>query len=264
MQSHNLKMIIETPSGLIPLAALSKAIKNILSVLTEVNKEISMGKITTKWAIKSMIMKSPAKISIVAHESKENSNPQITMEMVINGMKGINKKARSPQFFNNRTLESARRLANLIDGKNISEVRLEKGEKKIKLNNHLVDNVNKLIRRKREQSIGAIDGKLDMINIHEGLRIGIYRLIDDRQIEALFENGMEMRKKIKSLLGKRVYAWGEIERNKDGEPVSIKVVDIESLPEKGKFSITDLYGIDPDFTDGLSVDEFLKRQRGER
>jgi len=33
--------------------------------------------------------------------------------------------------------------------------------------------------------------------------------------------------------------------------------------KKKKFTIEDLYGIAPNFTEGLSVDEFLKKQRGE-
>lgn len=264
MKYSSFRLRIHSPSGLIPLRALSIATMKILDILILIDKQISGGDITTGWAIKNLKMKSPAELQIVPYKPKDESNTNLIVESSIKGINTLLKRAQKPKYFTTQALEKARELANIIDNKNIDDISLHNGSQSIELTHKLVAHVDSLVYRIKEKPMGGIEGRLDMINIHSGLQLGIYRLIDDRQVKALFEEGDAMRELAKKLLGKKVYAMGEVKRNKAGEPTAITVKELEEIPDdKDRPTLLDIYGIDPDFTDGLSVDEFLRKQRDE-
>lgn len=263
MADAEIKLIINSPQGLIPLRSLADASKKIFEILLNVDRQISGGKVTTGWAVKHLKMESPAELLIVPLEPTITSAPEAIINNSIKGINLLTRTAKRPRFFNDSALEKSRELVKLIDIKNIDSIRIENGSKSTSLGYGIVDNVNSLVRKIKEKPIGAIEGRLDMIDIHSGLQIGIYRLLDDRKIRAKFdlEENSEMYSRAKKLLGKRIYAMGEIKRNKEGEPIEIKIEKLEEIDESNLSNIEDIFGLDPDFTGDKSVDEFLREQR---
>ncbi len=259
-----LKMVIKSPSGLIPLQSLANATKRILDILRAVDRQLSGGSVTTGWAINNLKMKSPAELQIVPYKPKKDSDPNRIVTHSIKGINALKIKAERPAFFNDAALEYTRAFANIIDHRNIEDISIQNGSQTVELNHHVVANIDTIIHPIKETLFGIIEGRLDMINIHAGLQLGIFREIDDRQVKALFGDDEETRELAKGLLGKKVYAIGDIKRNKDGEPIAITVKKLEEMPDGENLpSLLDIYGIDPDFTDGLSVEEFLRKQRDE-
>ena len=128
----------------------------------------------------------------------------------------------------------------------------------------IVDNaeVAVTIPRKPTESVGSIEGRLELINIHGGFEVGIYRRQDGVRVMAKFEEEVEF-SEITKLLGKRVQATGVVKWKPDGTPTRIQVKTIAGVDEESTPDITDLFGLDPDITGGLSVEEFLRRQRDE-
>ena len=120
-----------------------------------------------------------------------------------------------------------------------------------------------------ESTLGIIEGHLQMARVHGGLEFEIYRNFDDRCIKAVFSEDElpeedDLVSTAKSYLGKYVYATGEVIRDKRGLPKSILVFQINIVEEEAtKVDPTTIFGILPEFTGGLSVDEYLKKQRGE-
>lgn len=264
MEELSIKMIIKSPSGLIPLQSLANATRKILDILLAVDRQLSGGNITTGWAIKNLKMKSPAEFHIVPYKPKETSQTNRIICFSIDGIRSLKEKAKRPEYFSNAALEKTRAFANIIDHKNIDDISIQNGSKSVELNHNVVANIDTLIHTIKESPFGIIEGTLDMINIHTGLQLGIFRETDDRQIKALFDDDKKTRELAKSLLGKKVYAIGKIKRNKEGEPTAITVKKLEKMPDSESLpSLLDIYGIDPNFTNGLSVDEFLRKQRDE-
>ena len=264
MKELSLKIVIKSPTGLIPLQSMANATGKILAILRAIDRQLSGGNVTTGWAIKHIKMRSPAELEIVPYNFKENSNPGKIISQSITGINGLKKKAVKPKYFSDNALENTRAFANIIDHKNIEDISIINGSKTVELNHHIVANIDSIIHAVKETPYGAIEGRLDMINIHTGLQVGIYREIDDRQVKALFEDDGEIKKTVRDFLGERVYAFGEIKRNKEAQPTAIMVKKLEKMPDGEKLpSLLDIFGIDPDFTDGLSVDEFLRKQRNE-
>jgi hypothetical protein len=264
MPDNSVKMIISSPSGLIPVKSLTAAIGKIYNILADMDRQLSSGKMTTGWAVKNLKMRSPAEIVMVPYNPSKYADPEKCISLAINGMHALKKGAKRPRYFSDNMLESAREFVRLIDQKNIDDISLSNGTKEISLTSQIVANVDALIARHKERPVSAIDGRLDMINIHSGLEVGIFRLVDDKQIIAEFEEVEKMKDMVKELLGKRVYVIGILKRNKVGEPTSILIKHMEAMPDDGDLpKLSELFGLDRDFTDGLSVDEFLRRQRGE-
>lgn len=264
MPINSVKMVISSPSGLIPVKSLTAAISKVYNILADMDRQLSCGRATTGWAIRHLSMQSPAEIDIVPYNPTKLADPEKCISLSVNGMNSLIKAAKRPRYFTDSMLESVREFVRLVDQKNIDDISLYNGAKSIRLDSKIIGNVDALVARRREKPISAIDGRLDMINIHSDLKVGIYRLVDDRQIIAEFDEVEKMKEKVKELLGKRVYVEGVLKRNKDGEPTSIMIKHMEAMPDDGDLpKLSDLFGLDRDFTGGLSVDEFLRRQRGE-
>lgn len=262
MRSAHLKLILNSPEGKIPLQSFSAAINKIRAVLQEIDRYASRGEGINIWAVTRLSMSSPAQVSIEPLEAKEKLDPMKSVNLTVQGFLALNEKPKRPEGFSDIALKRAREFARLKDIKTIDDIRLENGNLSVSLTGYIVPHVDELIGAPPKESTGSIQGKLDLIDVHTGLQVGIYRKLDSLYVKAIFEEeGEEIRRKIISFLGKPVLAIGEVKRNKAGDPKEIKIHDIKALPKAS--TLESLYGSDPTFTNGLDVDEFLRRQRDE-
>lgn len=262
MPSARLRLIINSPEGKIPLSAFSKAISKLQRILQEVDERVSKGEGHNVWAISNLSMASPAEVSIEPLETKERLDAGRSVGLVIDGLSSLNEAPKRPDGFSDVALKRVREFAAIKDTKTIDDIRLLNGEQEVSVTAHIIANVDELIGVPTKDTLGSIRGRLDIINVHMGLQVGIYQELDGKYIKAIIEEDDEkILVQVKDLLGRSIVAIGEIKRNKFGVPRQIRVKKIESTPKDT--NIEDSFGIDPDFTDGLSVDEFLKRQRDE-
>ncbi len=264
MRRAKFTLVLGSPSEIIPLSHFGRAVTKILAILKQLDKEIADGKSNISWGVSSLSMSSPAKIQITSNGSKEGQDPVEIVDYAIDGLSRLNKKAARPKYFSDQLLELARDFSGILDQKNINQLSLINGGSSVSLTRQVVAHVDTLIEAKTKTSMGTIEGKLDLIDVHSGLVVGIYRFTDNICVRAIFKEEQDMRANVLKLLEKPVIAVGEIKRNKRGKPISISVKELKLLSGEIPLSqIEKLYGADPDFTGGLTVEEFLKRQRGE-
>ena len=255
---------LDSPTGEIPLSSLGKAVNHLSAILSEIDKEISQGKISLVWALTGAHMGSPAEFKIAPLELEDEFDALNSIVKTIDGLQSLEQESKRPQFFNDSVLRNARAFANLLDQKNITGISLKNGKQHVNLSHHLIANVDLIIPKQTQESMGAVDGKLEMIDIHSGLTVGIYTIVDKKYVKVFFRDMKTMKQKVIDALGRRVYATGEIKRDSSGRPKEIMVQDFEVLPEdKDLPKLEDIYGIDPDFTGGSSPEEYLRRLRDE-
>jgi len=255
---------LDSPTGEIPLSVLAKAVTHLSIILRELDKEISDGKISLIWALSGVHMGSPAEFEIAPLTLEEEFDALNSITKTIDGFGSLEQESKRPRFFSDIALRNARAFANLLDQKNITGISLRNDKQHVTLSHQLVANVDLIIPRKTEEFMGAIDGRLEMIDVHSGLKVGIYRIIDKKYIKVLFKDTKAMKQKAIDALDKRVYATGEIKRDHRGEPKEILVYDLKVLPEDSELpTLEDVYGIDPNFTGDLSVEEYLRKLRDE-
>lgn len=106
-------------------------------------------------------------------------------------------------------------------------------------------------------SIGSVIGRLDEINLHATPRAGVWPVRGGR-VTVLFEH--DQTDMMRSALGKRVEAFGRLRRNAAGQIIDLKIRGLEMLPDSTP-PITDLTGLDPDLTDGMSPGDYLRELR---
>jgi len=113
--------------------------------------------------------------------------------------------------------------------------------------------------KKRRQSIGSVIGKLDTVSVHHRPTAGLWHERTDERIEVTFTKAQT--DEVTAALGKRVEVAGLITRTVDDSIVSIRMRSLETLLDTGP-RLTDLVGLDPDFTGGMEPPDYLREIRG--
>jgi len=261
---NHLTLMLDCPSGRIPVGSFLIAIKNLSGLLSEVERQIEPKQVGSRWAVVRLSMSSPVTIQIAPLEPRARETARFAIDRTVAGFRELEKHEVRPQYFTDEALSRARAVMGILDQKSITGVHIRDGDESVEVSHKLVAHVDVLIERKITECEGAIEGKLEVINVHTGLKVIVYRHSDNRPITASIIDAGGMMESVKDALGKRVYASGTLKRDKYGEIVEIQIGDIKVLPPDSELSPLDSYfGIDPDFTGGLSVDEFLRRVRDE-
>jgi hypothetical protein len=129
----------------------------------------------------------------------------------------------------------------------------------VEVSRRAADNIGELLPVRRE-SVGAIEGRLEAISIHRAKKFVVYHSITRKAVNCSFKDD-EFLEEAKRALGERVHVSGVVKTNIKSEPVMVEVNRLRILG-KGRLPTTgELTGSDPDFTGGLSTDEFIRRIR---
>jgi len=268
MSQELLTLVVKTKKEDPPATTFVKSIEMLVRLLNELSHEFGTKQKRLHWVITKLSKESPATVGVGLVNIPSDFDWHKLQNIAIEGFDNLNSTVqlkRLPKGWNDDALIIGRGLSALVDMKNITGIAIQNGRASVELTSQTVASIDKLIIPAYKKSEGSIDGKLDLINVHEGLVVGIYRTLDNRKIKASFaEKGEKAKEKMKEFLGKRVYATGTVSWNKNGEPteILIKNISVNERPKDVK-SIFDLYGSDPDFTGGLTPEEFIRKQRDE-
>ncbi len=152
---------------------------------------------------------------------------QIAVERVREGVRSIQAHdPQRPEGFNDAALRALRRAASL-SGRHL-RITLSGGQgegEAVPLDSAIVTQIDSWLVGQRD-AIGSVDGKLDVISVHNRLRFTIYGSRGER-IECLFQDGLLPQ--VKSALGERVCIRGRIRYRKDGIPANVDAQHLRVL-----------------------------------
>jgi len=109
-------------------------------------------------------------------------------------------------------------------------------------------------------SIGSVEGRLDMISLHGKPQFTIYSTLTDSAITCTFDKE-EIFVDAREALGHRVNVSGLVLSNAKGEPLRVQVERLRKLCNSSDITDLDLQGRFPDFTGGLSSEDYIKQSR---
>ncbi|MER7164482.1 hypothetical protein ABT336_00165 [Micromonospora sp. NPDC000207] len=109
----------------------------------------------------------------------------------------------------------------------------------------------------RRQSIGSVIGTLDSIYLHGQRRAGLWQERTNRRLEVTFTTAQT--DQVRAALGHRVEVAGRVIRAIDDSLVSVKMRTLEVL---GHGAVSDLIGLDLDFTEGVDPVDYVREIRG--
>lgn len=255
--------------GNISIEAFQEAIVNFVRVLHEVDEAIS-GRRSVRWKLAELRRGSPAVLTWVgeprslsrAKEKARDFSPVIG-ETAISGMEKLERGEGRPDAFSDDALDATKRLAHLTVRTGITSIAIagetadrRKRPKTLDLTERAAASVNDLIGPKYT-SMGSVEGTLQGINSHGTLYFAVYDSIWGGRVKC--DIPPDLKPKALTSFDKRVLVRGIVSTDAAGHPRHIKVEDIEEFPGREELPQS-LRGIDPDYTDGLTVEEYLKKR----
>ena len=150
----------------------------------------------------------------------------------------------------------------------LSEIQIINGESEpshvCQLNDRFRENMKKS-RLDEERDVGTVDGKLEKINIHNG--VNTFRIYSELSVMPYVDCKFpsELCEQAQSALGRYVSVLGEC-FYRPGAPFPYKVTvrEMNILPPTADLpTLSDLYGIAPNATGGLSSEDFVRKLRDE-
>jgi hypothetical protein len=258
------RVVIAFQSDFIPIQTFASAVTSLEEMLYDIDREIS-GKFTVEWGIRELITRGKAIVAVPRLAGKKvQDNSDLIIPAFLTGLKAIRAKAIRPNHFSDEALSNAKDLSLAVNGdvRKISVTGSLNGRlaRPIILTHSVAKHVDEVI-GPRYTAIGSVEGKLEMISIRRFFKFGITHANTGRTVHCRFP--FAMLETIKASLGKRVIASGVVHYNAQDEPARVDVEWIRILKERNELpSIEDLGGSDPDFTDGLSTEDYLRSLRG--
>jgi len=174
---------------------------------------------------------------------------------LIDGFRAVESASAKPSYFPDRALSAVRRLSNLA-GDGTMEVTSPDG-RMASLSAAASKNVDVLLRPARRY-FGSILGNLDVLSVHRAPYVTVYG--DHGDVVRCYMSPAQVDEG-KDLLGDRVLAAGLITTNRLGNVVSIKVDDLYLAPRRTNRPLSESAGAIPDFTDGMSTEDYLSQRR---
>jgi hypothetical protein len=259
------RIVIAFKSDFIPMQTLAAAITGLEDMLYDIDREIS-GKFTVEWGIKELKTRENAIVAVprlIGKKTQDNSD--LIIPAFLNGIKTIRKKAVRPNHFSDEALANVKDLSMAINGdiKKITVTASLNGRlsRPIPLTHDVANHVDEVI-GPRYRTIGAVEGRLDMISLRRYLKFGIAHTLTGKTVSCRFFS-YTMLEQIKAALGRRVVASGIVHYNAQHEPVRVDVEWFKVLRERHELpGIEDIGGSDPEFTGDLSTEAYLRSIRG--
>lgn len=217
----------------VSLAQLVSASSIFAALLREVSREYAGSERAVKWTVEveggSVTL--PIKGRSTSDKLPDEAIPEI-VAAVVGGIKTLNERPSRPEYFNDQALREAKALANLVN-EDMPRIAVMNGAAESDATRQLMTHVDQVMGEGRE-SIGAIEGKLEALNIHEKPpRFAIFDLLTDQRIECYFGTNVDLEEVLRGV-GRRVAVSGMIKTRGTGERFSIDVRSLRVFPAESE------------------------------
>lgn len=182
---------------------------------------------------------------------------------LVSGIRELREQPELPPFYSETTIDRLIVVAKPREG--IQEVALAPVNGQVgpyeALDERVLDNARSAV-KEAERSIGSITGTLTGLKTtKQGLRIAIHDPVARRTINGT--STLSLAEELRLSWNHRCILRGRIARNLVGQALRISVTNVERLPDdREERNITrQLLGADPNWTGGLTVDEYMREVR---
>ena len=188
-----------------------------------------------------------------------------TATTLVNGIEYLDREQELPLELREASLRQLQAVAgSLRNGNNEYEIEVTSiaTGQTARISHGMAKKINQLLLKERI-SVGSIEGKLELISVHEGSRkFNVYQDVTGKAVQCDLPRDME--KQVIDALGNRVIVSGTIHRNLEGLPVRVRMEKIRVLRSVEEApSLDELMGSIPDLTGHLTTEEFIGTMRDE-
>jgi hypothetical protein len=210
--------------------------------IDEVASEVSGQRKPIRWIVR---VRKGSIVLINEPEIIRELSPNVTetiFESIKRGVDSLGKEAVRPAYFSDRALEFLQDLASIPKERTngLEAISITVETKSYELTPHVIANVDSIL-GVYSKALGSVEGRLSTLSERGGLKIIVYDSLSDKPIrcditeELLFE--------ATKAFGKRVYVYGLISYDKNGNPKSIRVQELKMFEKEKLPSAYEICGI---------------------
>lgn len=256
-----LHLEVEGEKGTVLFASFVDTFRYSLAVLKELDSAISeRPRGALDWFVQDLSSNGKLAAEIVAMPKSgkyEDTSQQVAWQFV-HGLGAVEQEPGIPPFFSEEAVGNVERLAGPLGKGGALGFGAQIGVRtRTRITHRAAINAGQAIKPKFS-AVGSVTGMLESVNLHHKARFNVYEAVTGAAVRCSFERDKHF-ELIKSALGRRVTAYGVIDRNARGDALRLNMRDLEILPEDRELAaIRDIYGLDPDFTGPQKSDEYVR------
>lgn len=250
------------------LAQFTSTLGQLSGALREIDRAaVSARTVRPKWVVEDLShegMFYTVRLSANPSTRRDQVSLLQPVSSLVDGARDLQLEPELPPFYSEATVARLLKVAEPKDGireVSIATVNGKVGER-VELNDALIEHARSAV-READVSIGSITGTLDVISTRakNGVRVSVFDPVNRRAVAGTASGTLT--DNLRVYWGHRVTVRGRITRNARGQAFRISITDLELLPDddSGRPTTADLLGADPNWTGGLSVDEFMAQAR---
>jgi hypothetical protein len=213
----------------VELKQLVAASETFQSLINEVAREHSGSAKAVKWLVEVQpgSVRLPLRAEAGTLEAAASAVREIPRS-IADGLAILEREPKRPDFFSDKALEEAKKLADL--GRDDFGLAVQNGGERIALSQRLSVNVSKLLGSPRT-SFGTVEGKLESLSVHGSKEFSVWR-VDGTRVPCHFGRYLSL-DEVLPAIGKRVAARGQIKTNaRTGEPQTVEVHELRVIGER--------------------------------
>lgn len=259
-----LELVVHGVEGQIAATSLLSILGGALRILSELDAAISReAKGTLDWTVANLATGS----LIVALESESRSisrnvGAEVTRSFVVS-LEIIERDGVTPPYLTEKGMQAARTVLKLIGRGGVSGIEATDLSERVSVSARAAANIDQLV-TPRTRMIGSIEGRIETISIRGRPRVIAYQMRTGKAVTCVFKRDDEARMIAEAarVLGQRVNVSGTVVSNGVGEPIRIEAEQIRVFRSESELpTIAELAGSDPDYTGGLTSEEYLRNVR---
>jgi hypothetical protein len=251
----SLSLTIEGQPGTIPASVLARVLTDSLFILGDVGKAITRRSASEiEWFVNDLRISSVA-IDLASRPTEDIDEPVLTSisTAYVDGLRIMETGESLPPYFSDAALRHLGTMTKPLGRDSGALIAGSSGVESARVTSQTDRNIRKL-QAPSSRALGSVTGTLDVISLHRKPRFQVYEDLSNRPVACRFsENELEQ---IKSALGRRVTVNGVVVRNAKGQPIRVEEPEIRILIDGPP--LTRLVGIDPGFTGGMSLSEYME------
>jgi len=238
-------------NGDVPFRLFAEAMSHLNGLVSSLSEELGVDNLVD-WSVDDLQHGS----AIVTMRGVSPAVENVERVVVAYGQVGTSLERGVRPTFSERTIREAYAITNMLDGR-ITSVLFETPDTDAEIASPLVIAKSAEMQKK---TFGMVKGRIDTIGRHAGLRFTLYDVVYNRAVSCYLEEGKE--DIMREMWGKAVIVEGEIRRDANGRPVTIRHIhNICEIPENKPGSYLAARGIAPRAPGIPRAEEIIRRLR---
>lgn len=236
------------------------ALTNFLGLLKDVDATVAQRKTgTLNWRVTALNRDPHPIVGVTPYLRRAMNDISSFVEReVVRNMATLTMNGERNKFFSDAALARVERIARMTPRIGSSIIYIDTREQmniSTTITQQTLSHVQDLTDVK-SQSFGSVIGELGSISVRRGNEFRIWDEDSNRPVRCSFSQIEE--KKIKELLRHRVIVTGIVSSNRYGLPLSVSIESVDKADIGDLPTIEEMAGLVPDFTGGLSLQQFFE------